>query len=194
MSDEGKKYDLIAPGFAEMRDSFNTEKKYIDLMIDQLQPGASILDVGCGSGFPIASYLIDCGFKVTGVDSSKELLKIASKKCPSMNTILSDVRSVTINQQFDAIIEWWCLFHLPKEDHEKMFSRFASWLKKGGILEFTSGDNEYQESSSTMLNQELNFYSLHPDMYEKFLADNGFKLLLRESDQETHLVWIAEKE
>lgn len=112
MSDEGRKYDLIASGFSEMRDSFNTEKKYIDLMIDHLQPGANILDVGCGSGFPIASYLIDRGFQVTGVDSSKELLKIASQKCPAMKSILGDVRSVTINQQFDAIIEWWCLFHI----------------------------------------------------------------------------------
>ena len=71
---------------------------------------------------------------------------------------------------------------------------FASWLKTGGILEFTTGDSEYQESSSTMLNQELNFYSLNPDFYEKSLKENGFKLLLRESDQETHLVWLAIKE
>ena len=119
-NDEGKKYDLIASGFAKMRDSFNTEQKYIDLLIDHLKPNANILDVGCGSGFPIASYLIERGFQVTGVDSSKELLKIAEKKCPLMRTILGDIRSITINQKFDAIVEWWCLFHLPKEDHAKM--------------------------------------------------------------------------
>ena len=63
MSDEGKKYDLIAAGFAEMRDSFYKEQKYIDLLIDNIKPGSSILDVGCGSGFPIASYLIDKVFR-----------------------------------------------------------------------------------------------------------------------------------
>jgi len=193
-TDEGKKYDLIASGFAEMRDSFSTEQKYIDLLIDHLKPNANILDVGCGSGFPIASYLIEHGFQVTGVDSSKKLLKIAEDKCPLMQPIFGDIRSVGINQKFDAIVEWWCLFHLPKEDHAKMIARFASWLKKGGILEFTTGDSEYQESSSTMLNQELNFYSLNPDIYEKYLKDNGFKLLLRESDQEQHLVWLAKRD
>lgn len=56
-----------------------------------------------------------------------------------------------------------------------MISRFASWLKKGGILEFTTGDKEYQKSSSAMLNQELNFYSLNPDsmpaitLYKEFI-------------------------
>src|SRR6188472_1208841 len=123
MTDEGKKYDLIASGFAELRNAFNTEQKYIDLMIDHLQPDAHILDVGCGSGFPIAAYLIDRGFQVTGVDSSKELLNIAKQKCPAMKTVYGDVRTVNLDQKFDAIIEWWCLFHVPKEEHEKMFSR-----------------------------------------------------------------------
>lgn len=194
MDDEGKKYDLIASGFAEMRDSFYKEQKYIDILMDHLQPGDNILDVGCGSGFPIAYYLIDHGFQVTGIDSSKEMLKIAEHKCPKMNTIFGDIRTVDINKQFDGIIEWWCLFHLPKEDHGKMIARFASWLKKGGILEFTSGDSEYYGKDSTMLNQELNYYSLNPNAYEKYLADNNFKLILRENDQDTHLVWIAQKE
>ena len=121
-------------------------------------------------------------------------LKIAEHKCPKMNTIFGDIRTVDINKQFDGIIEWWCLFHLPKEDHGKMIARFASWLKKGGILEFTSGDSEYHGKDSTMLNLELNYYSLNPNAYEKYLADNNFKLILRESDQDTHLVWIAQKE
>jgi cyclopropane fatty-acyl-phospholipid synthase-like methyltransferase len=193
MDNEGKKYDLIASGFSEMRDSFYKEQKYIDLLMDYLQPGDSILDIGCGSGHPIASYLVDHGFQVTGVDSSKELLKIAGHKCPKMHTIFGDIRTVDINNQFDAIIEWWCLFHLPKEDHSKMIARFSKWLKKGGVLEFTSGDKEYQGRDSAMLNQELNYYSLNPDAYEKYLEENNFKLLLRESDQDQHLVWIAQK-
>ena len=31
-------------------------------------------------------------------------------------------------------------------------------------------------------------------MYEKYLKENGFKILLRENDQEHHLVWIAQYE
>lgn len=110
---------------------------------------------------------------------------------PSMKQIYGDVRTVTLDKQYDGIIEWWCLFHLPKSDHEKMFSRFASWLKRGGILQFTSGDAEYQDSSSSMLNQELFFYSLDPDYYERYLKDNGFEILLKEYNQDQHLVWMA---
>lgn len=190
-TNQGKRYDNIATSFAEMRDSFATEQKYIDLFINQLLPKAHILDVGCGSGYPIASYLIKKEFQVTGIDGSKKLLNIAKEKCSQMKRVYGDVRTVTLEHQYDAIIEWWCLFHLPQDDQLKMISRFAHWLKKGGVLEFTSGDQEYEGKDSNMLNQELCFYSCNPSQYEKELKKNGFEILLRESDQETHLVWIA---
>jgi cyclopropane fatty-acyl-phospholipid synthase-like methyltransferase len=104
----------------------------------------------------------------------------------------NNTRYVDIKEKFDAIIEWWCLFHIPKQDHENMISRFASWLKKGGIFEFTTGDSEYEAKSSAMLDQELFFYSHDPSVYEKALKTNGFKLLLRENDQDQHLVWVAQ--
>lgn len=194
LENEGKKYDVIASGFAELRDSFNTEKKYLDMFLKYFQSKAHILDIGCGSGYPIASYLIDQRLQVTGVDASAELLKIAQLKCPAMNRICADIRTVSLKDKYDGIIEWWCLFHLPKTDHGKMISRFANWLKPGGILEFTSGDREYEEKSSDMLNQELNFYSIEPKQYEKYLRENGFTVLSCESDQEQHLVWIAKKD
>ncbi|CAN5434237.1 class I SAM-dependent methyltransferase [soil metagenome] len=191
-NNEGKKYDLIADGFANMRDSFATEKKYLDLFIQYLKPHSYILDVGCGSGYPIAAYLIDQGLHVTGVDASEKLLELAKVKCPSMKAVYGDMRTVTLDTKYDGILEWWSLFHIPKQDHENMIFRFASWLKKDGILEFTTGDSEYEEKSSDMLNQELCFYSNASSVYEKALKQNGFKILLCENDQETHRVWIAQ--
>ncbi|WP_160149895.1 class I SAM-dependent methyltransferase [Legionella beliardensis] len=192
--DEGKSYDLIASKFADIRNSFQTEQKYIDLFTSYLRPRAHILDVGCGSGTPVSSYLIYQDYKVTGLDSSEKLLKFAKKNCPTMEIIYGDMRTVEIKQQFDGIIEWWALFHVPKKDHALMISRFASWLKKGGFLEFTTGDTDCHLRTSEMLKQELNFYSLHPDAYEKALKENGLKLILKEYDQAEHLVWLAMKE
>lgn len=57
-----------------------------------------------------------------------------------------------------------------------MIHRFSKWLKEGGILEFTSGDSEYEDVSSDMLNQELHFYSLDPKVYEKYLTKYGYSI------------------
>jgi len=194
MNNQGKSYDKIADGFAKMRDSFNTEQKYLDALISYIPEKSHILDIGCGSGFPIADYFINKGFQVTGIDGSQELLNIAKKKCPKMRALYGDVRTIEFNETVDAIVEWWCLFHIPKPDHEHMIARFAQWLKPGGILEFTSGDSEHESIDSNMLNQELHFYSLAPNVYEKYLKKYGFEILLKESDQEHHLVWIAKKD
>jgi 2-polyprenyl-3-methyl-5-hydroxy-6-metoxy-1,4-benzoquinol methylase len=191
---QGQRYDKIAQGFADMRDQFSTEQKYIDILISYLKPGASILDVGCGSGYPIAAYLLEKGFEVTGIDGSKELLKIAQSRHPTFNCLFGDIRTVNIAEKYDAVLEWWCLFHLPKEDHAAMIARFASWLKPGGYLEFTTGAEDHEVSSDGMLNQELYFYSLAPEQYELYLKQNGFKLLLKERHQEQNFVWIAQLE
>lgn len=192
MTDQGKSYNLIAEEFANMRDSFYMEKKYIDSFLQLLPKSSSILDVGCGSGYPIASYIISQGYRLTGIDSSSKLLNIAEKNCPSMKCIHGDMRTLELTDTFDGIIEWWALFHIPGEAHENMIKRFASWLKSGGILQFTTGDNAYENNSKDMLNQELWFYSLAPEEYEKYLKQNGFKILLCEHDQPQHLVWMAE--
>ncbi len=194
VENEGKKYDLIASAYAEIRNSFATEQQYLDLLMNYLKPNSHILDIGCGSGFPIASYLLQHEFQITGIDGSKELLKIAKIKYPPMKTVCGDIRTLELNEKFDAVVEWWCLFHIPQQDHEKMILRFANWLKPNGILEFTTGDQEYEGKNSNMLNQELSFYSLDPKQYEKYLHNAGFKILLCESDQDQHLVWIAKYE
>jgi 2-polyprenyl-3-methyl-5-hydroxy-6-metoxy-1,4-benzoquinol methylase len=193
MHNQGKSYDNIAEDFAKMRDSFHNEQKYLNALINYIPAKSHILDIGCGSGFPIANYLIEKGFRVTGIDGSEALLKIAQKKCPQMRGLYGDIRTIQFNEKVDAIVEWWCLFHLPKADHELMLARFAEWLKPGGILEFTSGDSEFEGTNSNMLNQELNFYSLSPTAYQQYLEKYGFEILLQESDQSQHLVWIAKK-
>ena len=189
---EGQNYDKIAPEFAAMRNDFSTEKKYLDLLKNYLKPGDEILDLGCGHGF-LASYLSEQQFKVIGIDASEKLLGIAKRNHPSMNFIFGDIRTVEINKTFDAVLEWWCLFHLPKEDQLKMFPRFARWLKPNGILEFTTGGSEYEGIHTDMLNQPLLFCSHDTWVYEKALKENNFEVLLKESDQKDHLAWIAGK-
>ncbi|WP_158106923.1 hypothetical protein [Caedibacter taeniospiralis] len=44
-----------------------------------------------------------------------------------------------------------------------------------------------------MNNQELHFYSLDPAVYKQYLKNYGSEILLKESDQDQHLVWIAKK-
>ena len=48
------------------------EDGWLTRFANLLAPGSAVLDIGCGSGEPIARYLIEKGFAVTGVDAYDE--------------------------------------------------------------------------------------------------------------------------
>lgn len=193
MKNQGKSYDNIAEGFAGIRTEFATEKDYIDSFVSYLKPGAHILDMGCGTGTPIARYLLSVGFQVTGVDGSEELLKIAQAENTGMDTVLCDARKYEPKNRFDGIIEWWCLFHMPVDDQLAMIEKFYNWLKPGGILQFTSGEKAFEGTDSGMLDQPLDFFSADKAEYMKVIESHHFELLSCESDQENHLVWTLKR-
>lgn len=190
---QGLSYDNIADGFAKMRTEFVADKPYVEEFIAHLPPKANVLDVGCGSGVPIAEYLVKHEFSVTGVDGSKELINIAKLNVPTLDGICSDIRTFRPEISFDGIIEWWCLFHLPVQDQLKLLEKFFEWLNPGGTLQFTSGETNFKGRNNDMLNEPLLFFSADKAIYEQKLKELNFKILSCQSDQENHLVWLVTK-
>ena len=70
------------------------------------------------------------------------MLEIAQSRCPQTRFILSDMRTINLNEKFDCIIAWHSFFHLSQNDQRTMFKTFVSHLKAGGVLLFTSGSEE----------------------------------------------------
>jgi trans-aconitate methyltransferase len=99
---------------ARGRDLF--EKPWLDRFLALRQPGASILDLGCGSAEPIARYFIGTGCPVTGVDSSPALIDISESRFPDQPWIVNDMRTLSRRQHFDRILAWDSFFHLCPED------------------------------------------------------------------------------
>ncbi len=73
-----KVYDRIAHWFANVRSTdLCMEQHHLQSFTGHLKAGASILDLGCGNGKPIAEFLLKQGYKVTAVDASVEMLEKA---------------------------------------------------------------------------------------------------------------------
>ncbi|HXS23783.1 MAG TPA: hypothetical protein VN719_06110, partial [Gemmatimonadales bacterium] len=76
-------YDLIADRWARDRaDGSFRERTYVDRFAALLSPRAHLLELGFGAGRPIGRYLLDQGFRVTGIDASREMLRLAAGNCP----------------------------------------------------------------------------------------------------------------
>lgn len=100
-----------------------------------LQPGCSILDVGCGQGRH-SIELASRGYKVLGIDSSEDHLRRARAKAMAHDVDFKvwDARKRLPGTSFDNII---CLYDVigsfrTLEDNELIVKNLAGKLRKGG--------------------------------------------------------------
>ncbi|UCZ54464.1 class I SAM-dependent methyltransferase [Bacillus shivajii] len=106
-----------------------------------LRKGASILDVGCGTG-TFTMMLQEAGYKLSGSDLSNEMLAIAEKKAREKKLqipfVCQDMRSLSGFHDLDGVT-LFCdgLNYLKSEnDVKQTFERVYSTLKEGGTFLF----------------------------------------------------------
>ncbi|MCB0325441.1 MAG: class I SAM-dependent methyltransferase [Bdellovibrionales bacterium] len=149
------------------------EKSWIERLAECLPDGATVLDVGCGAGIPIAQYFIQQRFSYTGVDASRAMLQIARERFPDECWILMDMRELQLARSFDGIIAWDSFFHLSPDEQRTTLERFCRHLKAGGALLMTIGDRA-GEVLGTVNGAEVYHSSLEPAEYQRLLAGFGF--------------------
>ena len=80
---------------ADRRAAGWTDKPYIERFLEALPTDATVLDLGCGGGDPVALHMTARGFHVTGVDSSPTLISLCQNRMPDQWWIAADWRSAS---------------------------------------------------------------------------------------------------
>lgn len=169
-------YNRNALAFDQQRSKTLFEREWLDKFLSYLKKGDDVLDVGCGTGEPIAKYFIDKEMIVTGIDFSEEMIKIVSQRFPQNEWLLQDMRQFSFDKKFKGIIAWDSFFHLNYEDQLVAFSQFNSNLQEGGVLMLTVGP-ERGEVTGFVNGDEIYHSSLSPNEYQDLLERNHFKLI-----------------
>ena len=169
------------------------EKPWLDAFLAHVPPTGRVLDLGCGSGEPIARYLIEQGRWLTGIDAAPGLIELCRRRFPDQTWMVADMRDLDLKQAFDGVIVWHSAIHLTPADHERMFAVYARHVRPGGVLMFTSAP-EAGELIGDWRGEALYHGSLGPEAYRAGLYASGFDLLAnRIDDPETGgaTVWLA---
>ena len=107
----------------------------------------TILDLGCGTGNH-SLVLAKRGFRVTGIDASRSMLRIAWEKCRRQNLSVKfhqkKLHFVDLKKKFDAVI---CMFsvidYLTKDSElKRAFSHIARHMKKDALFIFDFWNEE----------------------------------------------------
>ena len=110
------------------------------LLTNHINPGSSILDVGCGSG-GLVGYLLEKNFNAKGIDVNENNIKVAKEYLISRSLepervsfgLTSDL--IRSGEQSDVVFCMDCLEHV--EDDTKLFNELIELVRPGGELILT---------------------------------------------------------
>ena len=147
-----------------------------DRFIDHLPPGARVLDLGCGSGRPVAQHMHERRLHVTGIDSSPTMISLCRSRLPDHEWIVADMRRLSLGRRFDGILAWDSFFHLDHDDQRGMFAVFAVHSSADAVLMFNSGP-EHGEGVGSYRGDPLYHASLAPAEYAALVNGIGFDVI-----------------
>ena len=186
-------YDRHAETWDRLRGKHFVDRKWIERFHSLLQPSSHILDLGCGSGQPVARHLIEAGHELTGVDSSSRMIDLCSERFADHQWLNADMRSLELNQQFAGILAWNSFFHLAHEDQRRMFPVFQRHAASGALLMFTSGPS-HGEAIGQFEGETVYHASLDPQEYRDLLERHGFQAVehvVEDPESGGLTVWLA---
>jgi 2-polyprenyl-3-methyl-5-hydroxy-6-metoxy-1,4-benzoquinol methylase len=192
-----KSYNTIAQQWAEHRHKSFVSQLVVDFS-DKVKPKGKILDIGCGTGYPLAHYLSEKGFFVTGIDAAANMIEIAqSHSIAHAQFSVCDFFKFTTEEKFDGILAWDSFFHFPKDKQVHIYEKVGNLINPDGYLLFTHGDAD-GEHTNPMMGESFYYSALPKEIVCQILKDNGFEIIYvhkdyKERDTDRGLVVLAKK-
>jgi SAM-dependent methyltransferase len=147
----------------------------------QLPARAQVLDVGCGPGW-VSEYLARCGYWVTGIDVSPEMVEIARARVAAIEGPIGPameaqaefhamhVREMPWRSRFDAAILYDTMHHF--DDELETLQVIRSTLVPGGLLYLDEGVRPEPGSAGeqTLIDEMKAFGTLESPFDPEYLA------------------------
>lgn len=109
------------------------KKAVVQEAIKLLPPGSRALDIGCGTGVPVAQMLADADINVFGTDLSPKMIAHAKERVKG-NFQVADMLTFKPFGAFDAVFIIFSQLSLSFEEFSDVAFRFAKALRPGGLM------------------------------------------------------------
>ena len=144
MTDRSNGYEGVAAEFLARRGSARTRSlgigvKAVREWARSFPPGAAVIDLGCGPGFPITEVLVMEGLNAYAIDASPSFVEAFRRNLPGIPVACEAVEDSTFfDRTFDGVLAWGLMFLLSAEEQRRLIQRVSDILVPGGRLLFTS--------------------------------------------------------
>lgn len=191
--DKSNGYEEVAPAFIAGRGSDASETGASDVAgwSRVLPGGATVLDLGCGTGVPISQALIERGFHVYGVDASPTMVAAFRARFPAVPLECAAVEeSDFFGRIFEGVVAWGLFFLLDAEVQRRLVAKVAAVLPSGGRFLFTA-PSETCSWADIMTGRTS--ISLGYDVYRDVLQAEGMSLTGTHRDDADNHYYFAQK-
>ncbi|MBT3784473.1 class I SAM-dependent methyltransferase, partial [bacterium] len=131
---------------------------------------------------------------VCGFDVSEKMVEIARTNHPLCDFKVADATTLEIEENYDLIIAWDSIFHLPLDQHFPVIQKLSSKLNTNGVLLYTFGDAQ-GEHTDTWHNDEFYYSSMGINRNLMLLMECGLKIVHLVLDQlpNNHVTVMAKR-
>lgn len=172
-------YDLVSRAYRADDAEDGAYAEWLDLLESRVEPGARILDLGCGCGIPVARRLAG-RYEVTGIDISPVQVARARELVPGATFLCADMTGLQLpDERFGAIVCLYALIHLPLGEQPVLLRNIWRWLRPGGVFMATVGHGAWTGVERNWLGVEGgDMWWSHADTetYRHWLTDAGLKI------------------
>lgn len=126
-------YERAADAYLADRPQDSPDIAALEQLVSRLAPGSSVLDAGCGAGLPILRRLTET-CNVVGVDFSRQQLTLAAGHVPAAALACMDLSRLGFAAgTFDAVVSYYAIIHIPRDEHAGILAAFHRLLRPGGL-------------------------------------------------------------
>jgi SAM-dependent methyltransferase len=139
-------YDAIAANYLADRPLEAPDVDLLPELVARLTPSSRVLDAGCGAGVPVTKWLVDSGLEAFGLDVSRNQLGLAQALVIGAALTQADFVDLPFrDDSFQAVVSYYAIIHVPREQHRQVFEEFHRVTQRGGVALLCLGVNDIPE-------------------------------------------------
>ena len=173
-------YNRSGQAYRRERKGDSRDVQLLSLLVEKLPKGAEVLDAGCGSGYPVAQLLAR-QFEVTGIDFSETQLRLAKRTVARVTLIQGDISVLPFRDEtFDAIVSYYAIIHVPRDQHRELLLDFRRVLRAGGLVLLCMGAGDLPSDIGEFHGSKMFWSHYDRPTNLSLLKETGFNVLFSE--------------
>ncbi|HEX6780069.1 MAG TPA: class I SAM-dependent methyltransferase, partial [Ktedonobacterales bacterium] len=131
----------------------------------------------CGVGLPTARILAE-RFQVTGADLSARHIALARQNVPNATFLQADMTALTFPPaRFDAVVGFYSIIHVPRQEQPGLLRDIAGWLKPGGLFVAAMGTSDVEQDILHWMGAPMYWSHFDSETNRRLVLEAGLQIV-----------------